>query len=268
MLPEPSHVALAELSARAPVEPTGRAHAARPRVDRRTARSQGALRDALAAEIVQTGDLARVTVTAVSERAGLTRRTFYSHYRDIPDLVSHVERAALVDIRRLVQRIAASHLDQLVERLDALEAAPGAEDLLRYVRDNATVLSALLGEGGDPAFVEQIKGVCHDAVCERALDGIDVRALGPFFDYYLAFAISAECGVLTRWLAGGMREDVRTMARVMTALMFVRPGDLYGRPIDLNVGAYALSLVGDALSCDSRHPSTPAAAIQGADHVD
>lgn len=217
------------------------------RLDRRSARSREQLRDALAAEIQATGDLSRVTVTAVTERAGLTRRTFYSHFHDIPDLVDAIEREALVDIRRLVAAIAASHLSELTDSLTSLQPAPGSVELLCYFRDNATHLTALLGQGGDPAFVEKIKEVCCEAVCARALDGIDARALGSFFDYYLAFAVSAECGVLTRWLAGGMREDVETMARLMTALMFVRPGDLYGKTVDFNVPAYALAIMQSSL---------------------
>ncbi len=59
--------------------------------DRRSVRTRSALRDALAAEIEETGDLSQVTVTAVSDRAGVTRRTFYSHYRDIADLVCQIE---------------------------------------------------------------------------------------------------------------------------------------------------------------------------------
>lgn len=215
----------------------------RARADRRCIRSRSQLRDALAAEIQATGDLSRVTVTAVTERAGLTRRTFYSHFRDIPDLVDAVEREALDDIRDLVENISSSHLDELTAALASLEAAPGTVELLSYFRDNASHLTALLGEGGDPAFVEKIKDVCREAVVSRALDGIDSRALGPFFDYYLAFAVSAEAGVLTRWLTGGMREDVRTMALIMTSLMFVRPGDLYGKSVDFNVPAYALALM-------------------------
>lgn len=219
-----------------------------PRLDRRSLRSRARLRDALAAEIQATGDLSRVTVTAVTERAGLTRRTFYSHFHDIPDLVAAVEADALADIRSLVERIAASHLDGLTAALERLKPAPGAVELLCYFRDNAAHLTALLGEGGDPAFVEKIKDVCVDAVCGRALDGIDARAVGPFFDYYLTFAVSAEAGVLTRWLTGGMRESVQTMALMMTALTFVRPGDLYGKTIDLNVPAYALALMGSTES--------------------
>ena len=229
------------VASHAPAQSPAPRTVARP--DRRSVRSREQLRDALAAEIQATGDLTRVTVTGLTERAGLTRRTFYSHFHDIPELVEAVEREALVDIRALVEAIAASHLEELTATLTSLEPAPGAEELLCYFRDNAQHLTALLGQGGDPAFVEKIKAVCTEAVCARALDGIDARALGPFFDYYLAFCISAECGVLTSWLAHGMREDVRTMALMMTALMFVRPGDLYGKPIDFNVPAYALALM-------------------------
>ena len=91
--------------------------------------------------------------------------------------------------------------------------------------------------------------MAYDAVAGRALDGIDARAMGSFFDYYLTFAISAEVGVLLRWLEGGMRESVEAMARLMTALMFVRPGDLYGNPIDFDIPGFALAI----MRCEENH---------------
>lgn len=209
--------------------------------DRRSIRTRRALRRALAEEISATGDLSRVTVTAVTERAGVTRRTFYSHFRDIPDLVRQIEDETLAELRAPLARIAASHLDDLRRALDHGEPAPGAEALLAAVRDRGDYLRPLLGKGGDPAFAERIKAVVHEVVGMRALDGLDLRALGPLFDYYLTFAISAEVGVLLRWLDGGMRESVPTMARLMTALMFVRPGDLYDSPIELDIPSFALA---------------------------
>ncbi len=80
-----------------------------------------------------------------------------------------------------------------------------------------------------------------DDETQRALHDLDPRALGPFFDYYLTFAISAEVGVLIRWLVGGMRESDEQMAGLMTGLMFVAPGDLYGKPIKLDVPRFALA---------------------------
>ena len=77
----------------------------------------------------------------------------------------------------------------------------------------------------------------RDAVRDRASEGLVPLASGAFFEYYLTFAISAEVGVLVRWLTSGMHESVEVMARIMTALMFVRPGDLYGRKIDFDIPA-------------------------------
>ena len=211
--------------------------------DRRSVRTRSALRHALAQEIAATGDLSRVTVTAVTERAGVTRRTFYSHFKDIPDLVNQIEGETLAELRAPLALLATCRLDDLRRALAHGEPAPGAEALLAAVRDRADYLRPLLGNGGDPAFAERMKSLAHEVISGRATDGLDLRALGPFFDYYLTFAISAEVGVLLRWLDGGCAQSPATMARLMTALMFVRPGDLYDNPIDLDIPSFALAVM-------------------------
>ena len=209
-----------------------------PRVDRRTARTRKALREALAAEIGATGDLSKVTVTAVADRAGITRRTFYSHYRDIPNLVACVEAEALLDLGTLVREIAQVTLPELEEAIHRFEPCPRSIEVLTYFQGEGAHLVPLLGKGGDPAFVEKIKDMVREVVQERALHGF-APVPHQIFDYYLTFVIAAEVGVLARWLATGMAEPPSIMARMMTALMFVRPGDLYGRPIQFDIPALA-----------------------------
>ena len=206
--------------------------------DRRTLRTRCALRDALAAEIRAAGGLDRVAVTALAERADVTRRTFYSHYKDIPDLVEQCESELLEGLALHIRAIAATSLDALYRCLRRLEPCPGSVELLSYIQANGDFMGALLGPGGDPRFAEKIKDLARATVNDRALHGIDARALGPFFDYYVTFAISAEVGVIQKWLVDGMRESPELMARALTILTFVRPGDLYGKPIDLDVPLY------------------------------
>lgn len=208
------------------------------RVDRRCARTRKALRDALAAEILATGDLGKVTVTSVADRAGVTRRTFYSHYRDIPDLVRVIEDEALCELGRRARETVQVTLPELEEAIRRFEPCPGVADLLRYFQTDGSHLAALLGKGGDPAFAEKIKDMVRTVVMERALHGFSPLAL-PVFEYYLTFVISAEVGVLVRWLTSGMNEPPEVMARMMTSLMFIRPGDLYGRPVDFDVNTLA-----------------------------
>ncbi|MDO4807444.1 MAG: TetR-like C-terminal domain-containing protein [Coriobacteriales bacterium] len=203
-------------------------------LDRRCLRTRLALQDALAQEIHATGDLARVTVTGVTERANVTRRTFYSHYKDIPALVRCIEDETIEDLAPLAQRVSQVTLPQLEEAIHSFEPSPGATDVLAYFREHGNILSALLGKGGDPAFVERIKDMVSEVVQTRALDGFSTVALAAF-DYYLTFVVSAEVGVLVRWLTTGMKESDYAMVCIMTAMLFIRPGDLYGRPIELDI---------------------------------
>jgi AcrR family transcriptional regulator len=197
-------------------------------------RTRLALQEALAEEIHATGDLSRVTVTGVTERADVTRRTFYSHYKDIPTLVACIEDEAVSDLVPLVQQVSKVTLPELEEAIHAFDPCPGASEILAYFREHGNVLSALLGEGGDPAFAERLKEMVREVVQTRALDGFSTMAIAVF-DYYLTFVVSAEVGVLVRWLTTGMQESDYAMACIMTSLLFIRPGDLYGQPIEFDV---------------------------------
>ena len=50
--------------------------------------------------------------------------------------------------------------------------------------------------------------------------------------------------MVVRWLTTGMKEPVEIMSRMMTALLFVRPGDLYGRPINFDIPTIAQRAAG------------------------
>lgn len=210
-------------------------------LDRRALRTRRALRDALAREIHEVGDLSQVTVTNVAQRADVTRRTFYSHYSDIMEFVATIEEETIQDLVPLAHAISEVTLPELEEAIRSFEPCPHSEEILSYFRENGALLAALLGEGGDPAFVEKIKQMVRAVVERRAADGFD-DAMLMGFDYYLTFVISAEVGVLVRWLTTGMHESDGIMARMMTALLFVRPGDLYGRPIDFEIMALTNSV--------------------------
>lgn len=202
------------------------------------------LRRALA-ELVSDGeDVNAVTVAALTERAGLTRRTFYTHYRDIPDFIEQVEVNILDEIRARIARVAAADLASLYRNIEELEPAPGSVELLAYLKRDGAVIGALLGPGGDPAFVQRIMDIARDTVADRMKTGIFPGVLGAFFDYYLAYVVAAEMGIVQRWFARGLRETPETMARIMTVAAFVRPGDLYGKPIDINVPEYGMKLMG------------------------
>lgn len=217
---------------------------AEQKCDRRRLRSQRMLRRALAQELMETGDLSSVTVAGLTDRAGLTRRTFYSHYKDIPDFIEQVEASILDEVGRHVLAISTSTLDDLYRNIHELEPASGSVELLSYLKEDGELIGALMGPGGDPAFIEKLLDLARARVRHRMETGIVPNALGTFFDYYLDSVITSELGVIRRWFKTGLKESPETMARIMTVIAFVRPGDLYGKPIDINVPEYGMKLLG------------------------
>ena len=214
------------------------------KLDRRSARSQRLLRAALSDLIGEGEDLSRITVASLTERAGLTRRTFYTHYKDIPDFVAQTEELILAEIRARIASLAATDLAGLYRNIEALEPAPGAVELLGYLKRNGALIGALLGPGGDPALAPRIQDIARETVSSRMKTGIFPGVLDTFFDYYLSYVVAAEMGIICRWFETGLAESPETMARIMTVVAFVRPGDLYGKPIDINVPAYGMKLLG------------------------
>ena len=104
-------------------------------LDRRSLRTRLALRRALAEEIDAVGDLSQVTVTAVTDRAGVTRRTFYSHFKDIPNLVDRVEQDALQELMPYLSALSKVNLEQLKDALDSYKPCPGSAELLGAIRN-------------------------------------------------------------------------------------------------------------------------------------
>ena len=214
--------------------------------DRRSLRSQRALRQALASELAESGDLSRINVASLTERAGpyaphvsirttAISPTFF--------FINQIEDGLLAEIRERIELITAAQLPDLYHNIDELEPAPGSVELLRYLAANRDLIGALLGPGGDQAFIKRIIDTAREAVVPRAQTGILGLALGTFFDYYVTYVVSAEVGMIQRWFERDLSESPEAMARIMTVIAFVRPGDLYGQPIDINVPEYGMKLL-------------------------
>ena len=180
-------------------------------------------------------------MTAVTERAGVTRRTFYSHFRDIPDLVNQIEEETLAELRAPLARLASCTWTTCAPRSTMAGPPPAPPSCSAASATAATTCGRSWARGETRPSPSASRRSPTRVVGPARPRRPHLRALGPLFDYYLTFAISAEVGVLLRWLDGGMREGVGVMARLMTALMFVRPGDLYDNPIDLDLPSFALA---------------------------
>jgi AcrR family transcriptional regulator len=118
-------------------------------VDPRIARTRASLQEALLG-LCRDTEYATVSISDITDAAGINRSTFYQHYADKEELLADaldgfVEQAAA--------QIEASQLN-----------APDADPremigkFLEHVRENAALYRMILGPAGSPMIVAQLRG--------------------------------------------------------------------------------------------------------------
>ena len=94
--------------------------------DKIVIRTKKAIKSALF-KILETKDLSAVTITELTKKANINRRTFYTHYRNITDILNDVEGDLVAALTKLLQRF------------DANDYKAGIYDLFMGLNDLITV---------------------------------------------------------------------------------------------------------------------------------
>jgi AcrR family transcriptional regulator len=132
----------------------------------------------------------KITVKEVCLKAGYNRGTFYEYFSDVYGLLEHLERSLLP-----------GSPDELPPRTlttDSGEDQPLDAFIKMYER-NQKYFTVLLGEHGDPAFLERIKTRMKPII--RSLFSRETRAEAFETEVLLEFVLSAMLGVLTYWFS-------------------------------------------------------------------
>lgn len=75
--------------------------------DKRVIRTKKAIKAALF-KLLETKDLSVVTITELTQKANVNRRTFYTHYRNINDILDETEEDLVAALTQLLQRFDAN----------------------------------------------------------------------------------------------------------------------------------------------------------------
>lgn len=150
----------------------------------KTAKTRQAIIDAFW-ELSAAQGMDKVTISAVSRRAGLNRGTFYEYFVDLPELISKEEDVIIADLRERMKsgiREGGFQNFELISEQRILDAFTLYDDKLFM----------LIGKNGDPNFRARVIEEASKAVRE---------VFRPFenSEYIVAYLTSAFMGVLTYW---------------------------------------------------------------------
>ncbi|MEO3871074.1 TetR/AcrR family transcriptional regulator [Nonomuraea sp. B12E4] len=192
--------------------------------DPRVRRTQAALRRALI-DLVQDSDLSRISVADVVEHAGVSRSTFYDHYRDVHELA---ETACTAMIDDLIEAIPSP---------ETKDTPDSTTDTLRtffaHLAEHARLYRSVLGPQGSARVIDHVRRratVAGYVGARRAAAGcgtgapLDYTAAVPH-DVPAAFTAGALIGVATDWLERDCPRSPAEMAALTRPLLAA----LYGK---------------------------------------
>lgn len=156
-----------------------------------------------------------ITVSELCKKAGVNRSTFYLHYENTCDLLAETSRYLIdgflsyfpADYTALRQRFANCGEEKLIFLSEEY-----LHPYLTYVRDNARVFSTALAHtqsfGFDRVFQRMQQSV-FDPILQRFRYPAQTRC------FVMRFYLSGINAVVGEWLAGGCRESIEDMTRII-----------------------------------------------------
>lgn len=189
--------------------------------DRRKTRTKQLLRQALL-ELIEEKGMDRVTVSDLTERAGVNRGTFYLHYRDTADMIDRLKQEVYAGITALLLELNPLEVGQYARRG---EAYPVGVKLLEYIRQQGDFFKVIIGPKGDPSFLPHIKSFIQDRLLHHILPQYAPSGQESLpNDYLIAFMASANLGIIAHWVETGMKLEPAELAKIITR--FVSEGPL------------------------------------------
>lgn len=170
--------------------------------DRRVRRTRRLLQQALV-ELMAEKDFKDITVRELTLRADVNRGTFYSHYKDLYDMLEQTEEELFGQITLMLEAYQPERLQQ--------DLTPILLDVFRFVRDNRELCLTMLNRQEGERFFQRLRALIYD-MSLHSWGGMYPQRPGGGPNYYLEFVVSGAVGLIQAWMQGGMREPPEEMA--------------------------------------------------------
>ncbi len=156
--------------------------------DLRVQRTQKLILEALL-ELTARKGFAALTVSDITQNAGINRATFYRHYQDKFDLLNSYAQTVYEMLEDSPPKS-----NEAGER----QMHAGLVKILEHIRANSKFYKVMLGKHGDPGFTETIRQYIQKRI--RRLLPEDLQRDQAFLELYVAYSSSASIGAVLWWL--------------------------------------------------------------------
>ena len=143
----------------------------------------------------------RITASAVAEKAGVNRSTFYEYFPDMDGLVDHIERILIEELKELIGALYIKYNLNCSHR-----------DLAKALIPYYERLTILLKRDSARRFLFRIQKEAVDLFGKVTVNP------DPMIEYEIAYVVSAFTGLLLYWEETGRKIDEDTFTELFHTL--------------------------------------------------
>lgn len=177
--------------------------------DRRTVKTKRAIKKAFL-KLLRKKDIKKITVSDLVKLADLGRGTFYLYYRDVYDLLEHIETEVLEEIGDL--------FDKTLLNDSAPDFLSFMEKTMDYIYENRDVFDILLSSKGSILFLEKLKSFFRiKELLERKRNNQSIET--EYDQVEVTFIISGVVGIIQDWVQNGMQHPPKQMAQIIEKIL-------------------------------------------------
>lgn len=191
------------------------------KIDPRTKRSTSYLRNALI-QLLEEKDLNSITVQDITDKAELTRGTFYLHYQDKQHFIL---KSIDEMLNEFIEQVKPTEEDNKIQILDEDNPPLAFLRIFEFISENHDFFRVMLGDRGLPEFRSRMLKIVQEKVYGELLSSItqSQEELPIPKDIFISYITSAHLGVVCDWLEKGMIYSPIFMATQLTKLTLLGP---------------------------------------------
>lgn len=160
------------------------------KTDRRVRKTKKQLHNAFA-QLLQKKPIQKITVSELSDIVDINRGTFYSHYKDIYDMLAQIENEIFNDVNEL--------FDTELSDSSELDIHKAATTIFSYFVDHGEMVLALMGENGDHTFINKLSAMIKTKVYGCYFKQLNKESEFEL-DYFYEYSVYGLIGLMSKWL--------------------------------------------------------------------
>ncbi len=158
--------------------------------DRRVIRTLNSLHDAFL-ELLSTTDLSKISVSELSQKAGINRKTFYVYYSDVEDLLEELETRLISKFMPILEGIRNSH--------GIMDPYEFVKIFTSIINEDVEVYRLLSKRQLLPHFITKVKDMAIDVFITHF--DLDKEPDAIKYHYFVDYTAAGILSVLSKWIS-------------------------------------------------------------------